>query len=139
VVHGFSNVTVQGIHEKTLSTKRKFSLQGLVEVHHILPRQFRAHDALSDFDIDSGSNLMFMPTRAGKTLINTVRPCHEGGHRHYNEYVLRYLNSLPTRNNTQEVHGLIRKLRLSLMESSPLIPWTSEVNEYSEDQSEVGS
>jgi hypothetical protein len=71
--------------------KRKFFLCGLVQDHHIIPREFKNiinYDSSKLIDcIDSSKNLIIMPTRYGKLFINTNRSIHENGHKYYNKYI----------------------------------------------------
>ena len=66
-------------------------------MHHILPRQFRFHPALNGMvDLEADANLVLMPTRRGKAVLN-IRPdrlVHEGGHNEYNKFVKRYLDAV---------------------------------------------
>tara|TARA_A100001015_G_scaffold260777_1_gene305804 strand:- start:822 stop:1193 length:372 start_codon:yes stop_codon:yes gene_type:complete len=71
--------------------KRRFLLCGLVQDHHIIPREFKN---ILNYDnsnlinsIDSSKNLIILPTRYGKLFINTNRSIHENGHKHYNKYI----------------------------------------------------
>ena len=71
--------------------KKKYLLCGLVQDHHIIPRQFRNKlnyktSKLID-NIDSSKNLIILPTRYGRLFINTNRSIHENGHKYYNEYI----------------------------------------------------
>lgn len=66
-------------------------LIGLVNDHHIIPRQFRndinySNSQLID-SIDSSKNLIILPTYYGNLFINTTRPVHTNNHKYYNEYV----------------------------------------------------
>ena len=71
--------------------KRKFLLCGLVQDHHIIPREFRNMINYSNCklisSIDSSNNLLMMPTKYGKLFINTNRSIHENGHKYYNRYI----------------------------------------------------
>lgn len=71
--------------------KRKFLLCGLVQDHHIIPREFKNilnYDSSKLINsIDSSKNLMIMPTRYGKLFIKTNRSIHENGHKYYNKYI----------------------------------------------------
>ena len=76
--------------------KRKYQIIGLVQDHHIIPRQFKN---IINYDnsylinnIDSSKNLIMMPTRYGKLFINTNRTIHENGHKHYNRYINKLIN-----------------------------------------------
>lgn len=71
--------------------KRKYLLCGLIQDHHIIPRQLRTKidyktSKLID-NIDSSNNLLMLPTRYGKLFLNTNRSIHENGHSYYNQYI----------------------------------------------------
>lgn len=76
--------------------KRKFLIVGLVQDHHIIPREFRNMINYNSSNlinsIDSSKNLIMLPTRYGKLFINTNRSIHENGHKHYNRYIYNLLN-----------------------------------------------
>ena len=78
--------------------KVKRKLNGLVEIHHIIPRQFRNHPTirLSKYSIENGYNLMFLPTTKGKDILKLHhdRPIHNKGHIAYNNYVKNILDEM---------------------------------------------
>ena len=117
-----------GIPKNTFKqTKHRFSLTPLVQIHHIIPRQFRNHPVVSDFRMEDGSNYMFMPNLRGKQLINTHRPNHEGGHEAYNKYVRGRLDHIYTTHDPSEhlycVQNLSSYLRNQLCNGCKDIPW----------------
>lgn len=71
--------------------KKTFLLCGLVQDHHIIPREFKNILNYNKSNlincIDSSKNLIILPTRYGKLFINTNRSIHENGHKHYNRYI----------------------------------------------------
>ena len=71
--------------------KKKFLLSGLVQDHHIIPREFKNilnyENSKLINNIDSSKNLIILPTKYGKLFINTNRSIHENGHKHYNKYI----------------------------------------------------
>ncbi len=75
-----------------ISIKYRYNLQGLVQVHHIIPLEWRNHSNLLDYDVHSGYNLIFLPTKKGKEVINTIRRIHDGGHHKYNIFVKEKLD-----------------------------------------------
>ena len=95
--------------------KKRYSITPYVQIHHILPRQFRNHPCLRDFEIDQGSNLMLMPNRAGKMHLKTTRPVHDGGHDAYNREIGKQLDSIyrevPAHEYEKHVSQLICNLR----------------------------
>ena len=119
-LHGISK-------NKFKTTKHKFSLSNFVQIHHIIPRQFRNHPVVSDFNIEDGSNYMFMPNKSGKLFIQTLRPNHQGGHQAYNNYVKFrlediYKNTKPHQ-HLASVQNLTIYLRTQICNGCKNIPW----------------
>ena len=107
--------------------KCRFGLGELVQVHHVIPQQFRRHPCLSGLlHVHDGCNLMLMPNRRGKEVLNTARPVHDGGHAAYNEYVGvcldRVLAEEPEPTAREErVAALIAQLRARVRRNA--VPW----------------
>ena len=117
-----------GISKGTFKqTKHRFSISPLVQIHHIIPRQFRNHPVVVDFNMEDGANYMFMPNVLGKQLINTCRPNHQGGHEAYNRYVQRRLEHIYYTKDPIEhlysVQNLSSYLRNQLCNGWKDIPW----------------
>ena len=78
--------------------KNKRNLNRLVEIHHIIPREFKNHPAIiySDYNIEDGYNLILLPTDIGseKLNIHNDRPLHFKGHINYNKYIGRCLDKM---------------------------------------------
>ena len=108
------------------NTKIKFGLHKYVQIHHIIPRQFKNHPLLKGFDVEDGQNFIFMPTEIGKQKINTVRLNHEGGHNQYNKFVGHHIENIyrnsPVHCREEEVLKLVISLRKNLTTTSN-IPW----------------
>ena len=87
-------------------TRIKKNLKGLVDIHHIIPREFKKHPTIlfSNYDIENGYNLMFLPTHKGSINLNlhNDRPIHSNGHVKYNIYVKNILNEMYNNNNISE-------------------------------------
>ena len=58
--------------------RRRRHLQGVVDIHHVVPRQFRAHPAVRGANYDVGYNLLFCATSRGATTLQlrATRPLH---------------------------------------------------------------
>lgn len=108
------------------NTRVKFHLQGLVHIHHIIPRQFRNHPVLKGFDIEDGQNFIFMPTELGKQQLNTIRLTHDKGHKQYNKFVGHHIEKIyrnfPLDCREKEIQKLVLSLRRNLTSHSN-IPW----------------
>lgn len=108
--------------------KRKFNLDDLVEIHHIIPRQFKNHPTivLSNYDIENGYNLMFLPSNKGKEILklHNDRPIHTGGHIAYNYYLKGRLDMMLDQKNIREMdlYNLNKELRQELRHRKD-IPW----------------
>lgn len=65
-----------------------------VEDHHIIPKQFKNHPAItkSKFEINGHKNLLIMPNRYGKQLLKLPQhiPYHTS-HEKYNQFVGKWL------------------------------------------------
>lgn len=95
---------------------KKHKMQGLVQNHHIIPRQWKHHKAVidSNYSIDSSKNLLLMPTYYGKSILNTPRYVHSGGHMQYNYYVKSLLdysikNNIPIEKVRNYLKQVLRK------------------------------
>lgn len=86
--------------------KQRYGIRGLVQDHHIIPRQFSSR---VNIDIDSPINLIILPTSYGNIYLDTKRPIHENGHPKYNKYIGKLLDQ----NYTEEY--IITFLRSQLL------------------------
>ena len=111
--------------------KKKFNLSGLVEIHHIIPRQFKNHPTIkfSNYDVEKGYNLMFLPTIKGKEILNLHddRPIHTGGHMAYNSYLKGRLDMMLEleKINEEHMYNLNMELKQELRHLKD-IPWRNE-------------
>lgn len=99
-----------------VNIRNRFSLQETVQIHHIIPLEWKNHKKLINYNINEGYNLIFLPNKKGKEILNTNRRIHDGGHPNYNKYVLERLNEI------KDPHELSLELRLSLINNEE-IPW----------------
>ena len=78
-------------------TRRKRRLSGLVEIHHVIPREHAKHPTIiqNNYKMEKRYNLVFCPSEMGKNVLNLreERPVHSGGHREYNEFVKYQLDN----------------------------------------------
>ena len=76
-------------------TRRRRGLTDLVEIHHVVPREFRDHPVVRahGYDVEEGYNTLFVPSWRGAHL-GARRPMHTGGHISYNAYVRTELDAL---------------------------------------------
>ena len=89
--------------------KRKYLLCGLVQDHHIIPREFKNilnyNNSLMINHIDCSKNLIIMPTKYGKLFLKTNRTIHENGHKNYNKYIKKLLKT----NSEEDIIYFVRK------------------------------
>lgn len=88
----FLTIFTSLLRKDFIKIKHRYSLHGKVQVHHIIPLEWKSHANLKDYNIDAGYNLMFLPTKRGKIEINTIRRIHDGGHSKYNKFVKEQLD-----------------------------------------------
>lgn len=78
--------------------KNKNNYSGLVQDHHIIPKQWKNHNLIKNinFDINSSNNLVIMPIP--KTFLyfnfNSNLRTHYAGHSSYNFYVKKILDDI---------------------------------------------
>ena len=103
--------------------KKRYKLTGLVEDHHIIPKQWKNHKIIhkTGYNISESYNIMFMPSRIGFGTLKTNRLLHSGGHCAYNKYIKQCLNEIETK---QELWQFVGKVRKNLRNGNPdQIPW----------------
>ena len=71
-------------------------LRDKIDSHHIIPKQLKRHELVlsSEFDIDRSYNLMYLPNHKFGSDAELPMYIHSGGHRKYNQYVLKHLNDI---------------------------------------------
>ena len=103
----YSSLLFSGMPKRKFRYMReKKNLKGLIDIHHIIPREFKKHPSIifSKYDIENGYNLMFLPTHKGSVKLNIHldRPIHSNGHVEYNIYVKKLLNEMLNNNQISE-------------------------------------
>lgn len=90
--------------------KKRFGLTGLVEDHHVIPKQWRNHEIIvnSGYNISESYNIIMMPSHGGIHRLNTRRILHSGGHPKYNQYVKRCLDSFESEEELVEFVGKVK-------------------------------
>lgn len=102
--------------------KKRYRIQGLVEDHHIIPKQFTKHHILEkyNYNISAPYNIMMLPNKKGQEFLNTNRLLHSGGHSKYNKYVEEKLEDIE---NEEDLDNLVQYLRLQMYGNPYNIPW----------------
>ena len=108
------------------SLRTRLGLCGLIQIHHIIPKQWATHPKIvaSEYNIDASYNLMFMPTderTRGILYLRRDRLFHSGGHPCYNLHVKRLLDDID--GDYESVLCLARDLRRSIRHKPRSIPW----------------
>jgi|MDTB01.2.fsa_nt_gb hypothetical protein len=88
----------RGYSKRVLRYARKrWSLNGLVDVHHVVPKQFKHHPVVLEhgYDVEADYNFMFCVTKRGVQRLNIrdSRPIHDIHHSRYNLFVKEQLDS----------------------------------------------
>ena len=124
----YSGLLFSGIPKRRFQNIRtRKNLNGLVDIHHIVPLEFRYHPTVlfSEYNIEDGCNLMFLPTLKGSIVLNVHkdRPVHFDGHRKYNKYVGMLLDEMFVESKTSEYN--MCKLNKNLKQSMRHLncPW----------------
>lgn len=76
--------------------KNTFFKKGLVENHHIIPKQFKKHILIKNinFDIGCSQNIFFLPNLSAKYVLNDETQIYHQSHIKYNKYVEQELNEI---------------------------------------------
>ena len=95
----YSGLLFSGLSRSNFkSIKKRYKLGDKVQIHHIIPREFKYHPVISfsEYEIENGYNMMFLPTYKGleKLKLHSDRPIHESGHTKYNSYVGSILDKM---------------------------------------------
>jgi hypothetical protein len=82
----------RGYSKRVLRHARKrWSLHGLVDIHHVVPKQFKRHPIVvkHGYDVEADYNFMFCVTSRGLERLNVrdSRPVHDINHSRYNLFV----------------------------------------------------
>ena len=88
-IHFFPKKTMRNI-------RKRYRLKKLIEIHHVIPREFSKHPVLKkyNFDTEESYNLMFCASTKGISTMNLreTRPVHSGGHMSYNKFTIEQLD-----------------------------------------------
>jgi len=90
----FSPTSPRGFSKAHLRrTRVKFGIKHMVEIHHVLPREFKKHPCViaNGYNVEADYNTILLPSKRGSYL-STRRPIHTGGHVAYNRFVADGLN-----------------------------------------------
>ena len=106
------------------AAKRRFINSRQAQDHHVIPKEFKEHPLISklNYDVNSSSNLVLMPTYYGMMTIRTRRDriVHDGGHPAYNKYVGKMLDCIRSR---EDLDMFVQFLKRSLRYNSDISPW----------------
>lgn len=108
--------------QRLRSARVRFGLCGLVDIHHIVPRQFANR---VPFDMmHSADNLILMPNRKGLSALKlrSVRIVHDGGHEAYNKHVAARLAGIAI-DDRLAIRQLQVDLRARIRGGDPQLPW----------------
>lgn len=127
----YSGLLFYNIHKSSFRNIRsKKNLTGLIEIHHIVPRQFKRHPTviLSNYDIENGYNFIFLPNKKGEKILNihSDRPIHNNGHMEYNYYVKEKLDNIFNEHDKKDnLQYLMCELNIELRQNMRHldIPW----------------
>lgn len=84
--HGYAKARLR-------SARRRLDMRGQVEIHHVVPREFKHHPRvrLEKYNVEAGYNTILLPSSAFRGPC--VRPVHTGGHPGYNAWVRHHLDA----------------------------------------------
>lgn len=98
--------------------------KGLVEDHHVIPKQYTKHPTISrfDYDMNASSNVVMLPTRYGKEVLKLRedRLVHAGNHDKYNAYVGDMLDVIQSKD---DLELFVEFLKVGCRYRPQDIPW----------------
>ena len=104
--------------------KTLWNIKGLVEDHHVIPKQFRGHPTVKKYkyDMNCSTNIILLPTKHGKHVMNLRenRLVHDGNHYRYNLFVEQILNVIQTE---KDLKDFVIYLKKSCRFNPENIPW----------------
>ena len=110
--------------------KRANYKQGLIEDHHIIPKQFVNHEIVKkvNFDVACSNNLLIMPSRLAKPIIKDETIIYHKSHHYYNNYVCQQLELIKSKNENKDYDKyffwlLFKDLETKLSNNDKSIPW----------------
>ena len=96
-----------------------------VEDHHVIPRQFRNHPVVKylRYDVNDGKNIIMMPRFITQGMREN-RHIHNGGHKKYNQYVGKMLDSLDKMEDPKKDFELFTEFLKTACRFRPQdVPW----------------
>ena len=95
----FDSNLPRGFSKRALrSARTRFDFQGRVDIHHVIPREYKCHAVIKreNYDVEEAYNLVLLPNLAGANIA-TRRPIHNERHANYNTYVGNSLDACDSR------------------------------------------
>lgn len=112
------------VARKTFKVRWGLYKQGIVQDHHVIPRQYDTHPTIKRFgyDMNASSNLVMLPTDRGKEVLRLRegRLIHDGKHAKYNRYVKGILDVISTK---EELRDFTDFLKVACRYRPQDIPW----------------
>mgnify|MGYP001160102019 FL=1 len=86
--------------------KEKYYKHGLVDNHHIFPKQFQHHPLMQEFHVDvaCSKNIMFLPNRSARYFLNDPSLIYHNAHPKYNSYVEKQLQMISQHRDKESRH-----------------------------------
>ena len=105
--------------------KTRWKLRGgVIEDHHVIPKQWKNHAVVKKFgyDIDGSANIIMMPTKVGLDVLNVRRNrmTHNGCHVKYNRYVGTLLDTIKTKDDLLYLRDFLKGV---CRFNHDIIPW----------------
>ena len=112
------------VARKMFKVRQGLYNKGLVEDHHVIPKQHAKHPTVTrfDYDMNASSNIVMLPTRYGKEVLQVRedRLVHTGHHVKYNVFVGDILNVIQTK---RDLEMFVDFLKVGCRYRPQDIPW----------------
>ena len=104
--------------------------KGLVEDHHIIPKQFKNNHFINeiDYDVSCSNNILIMPSFVSSYVLNNDKIIYHHSHRKYNKYIESNIETILNNNMTKDEKQyyfwlFVKNIEFKLLNNNKKIPW----------------
>ena len=104
--------------------------KGLVEDHHIIPKEFKNNYFINDigYDVSCSNNILIMPSFVSSYVLNNSEIIYHHSHRKYNNYVRRNIEIILNNNKSKDEKQynfwlFVKSTESKLINNDKKIPW----------------
>tara|TARA_X000000950_G_scaffold238824_1_gene291053 strand:+ start:460 stop:981 length:522 start_codon:yes stop_codon:yes gene_type:complete len=110
--------------------KKNIFKKGLVEDHHIVPKQFKNNCFINEinYDVSCSNNILIMPSFVSSYILNDTKRIYHHSHKKYNKYIESNIESILNNNKSKDEKQynfwlFVKNTESKLINNDKLIPW----------------